>query len=133
MASDPLTPEDYAKLLQLGTDNAGLENAVRMQMAQAQYMRPQPLEMRGNSRVQRAPHWMELIGNLAREKATQNLIQKSVTAQQQQVGNSQLQNQMILRALMARNAPPTIPAPTAIAGPGLQPGTRTPFSLGGDE
>lgn len=116
--SAQLTPEQYRELLGLGTQNEELSDDVKMQMMLAKMMQPQGLEMRGNSRVQVAPHWMELIGQLAQQKAMLNMMEKSKESQKKIRTNSAAQNELILQALLPQpNAAGTAPP----AGAGFQP------------
>lgn len=100
--NDVLTPEQYQQLIQMGGDNAGMEEAIKQQMLIAEQMRAgaKPLEMGGNSRVQVAPSWLQLAGNLAQSKVGYDKQAEAAAGRQTQAQNTTAQNQMLLQALM---------------------------------
>lgn len=121
---DPMQEEEMLRLIQLGSQNAGLDDQIKQQMAMAAIMREgNAPQMRYAGRMVRAPHWMELLGGLAREKTAGDLDKQVRTSQETQRGNIMAQNEAILRALMAqRQAQQEQPN----AAPGiLMPGTGT--------
>lgn len=133
-----MTKEEYDQLLGLGNENALLEDDIRRQLLQAENLRAQPMEMRQAGRVAVAPHWMELLGNLARERASQVSRDKAQGSSEKRRANQAAQNAMIVAAITRQP-----PAPPQIVGPGIMPGEGTPgegmtvpkpkkpFSLGG--
>lgn len=100
--NEPLTPEEYQALLQAGVSNAELDAIMQMQMAQANQLRTGAPEMRGNSRVQMAPHWLEMVGGLARNKVAGDKEQAALATKKQMVQNTGNQNQLLLKALMSQ-------------------------------
>ena len=103
--NEPMSYEEYLQLLQLGGDNADLANAIAQQQQQAEWLRMNAPEMRGNGRVQTAPGFMELLGGLARNKSSFDL-QKTVREQQQrQQQQSTHQNQLIMQAILRGQTP----------------------------
>lgn len=98
---DVLTPDQYAMLLQLGGDNAGLQDDIKRQMAQADQLRMTELPgMRGNGRVQVAPHALELLGGLARNWKAGELGKSSADLQKQANQNTNQQNMMIMQGIL---------------------------------
>jgi hypothetical protein len=131
-----MTKEEYDKLLGLGNENVLLEDEIRRQLLQAENLRAMPMEMRQAGRVTVAPHWMELLGNLARERASQISRDKAKGEQEKRRANTAEQNAMVA-AILSRSAAPAAAEPV---GPGLMPGAggeglktrpKNPFSFGG--
>jgi hypothetical protein len=112
---DVLTPEQYAELLRLGQENAGLEGESARMLEQAQALRAGPLEMRGSGRIQTAPHFLELFGNLAREKSSGDVRAEAEKKKKGILANTQSQQALMLRALAANSQPPSAPP----VGPGM--------------
>lgn len=128
-----MTNEEYQKLLELGTTNEDLAQQISMQNAQAKYLRSLggPPQMRDVGRVVKAPHWMELLGALAQQKAAVNQQNKAMEGQKQVVANRQAQNAMIMRALLEAQGQP---APSEAVGPGMNPagggqGMKIPYGM----
>jgi hypothetical protein len=126
-----MTEEQYMELLQLGGDNAKLEELMRMQMAQAEAMQAQaqPPRMRGNSRVQVAPHFLELLGGLAQSKAANVLQNRAIESSGKRADNQTAQNNAIMQAILRqRQMQPAAPP----GGTGfMPPQPKSPYSLGG--
>lgn len=112
MENEPLTAEEYQQLLDLGGLNQELANKIRMQMAQAESLRSELPEMRGNGRVQTAPHWLEALGTLAKNKVSNDMQNKALAGQQQMGQNAQSQNNMVLQALLRQPQPQPQPQPS---------------------
>lgn len=106
-----MTYEQYMELLNLGSENQGIDDAVALQLAQAKAIRPAPLEMRGNARIQTAPHWLELAGGLAQQYASKKLQDKSLGDLTKRRGNAQTQNSAIVRAIMGQRQPEVTQVP----------------------
>lgn len=126
---DVLTPEDYQLLLELGGQNAQDEDQIKMILAQAEQLRAagRAPEMRGNSRMQFAPHPLEYLGAMANQNVARQKETKATDMKKQGTLRQQQQNAMILRALTQQQQPQ---AP--IAGQGMQlPQQPSPYSLGG--
>lgn len=126
MNQDPMTQEEYEKqkeLLGLGTQNANLEDAIKMQMAQAAALRhggaPQ---LREAGKLVVAPHWMELLGSLAKEKVAGDLSRSSSAKQAIMRGNENTQKEALLAALYKQQQ---------MAQPNAAPGMLTPGLPGG--
>lgn len=118
--NDPMAMEEYLKLLGLGNDNARIDDAIKMQMAQADFLRKSGApQIRDSGRVMRAPGALELIGALAQQKAAGDLTKKSQSLKEKQHANTAAQNEALIRALM-QQPPPPIPN----AAPGMTPGSR---------
>lgn len=103
---EPLSYEEYVQLLQMGGENADLANSIAMQMKQAEWMRSDAPQMRGNGRIMKAPNGLELLGNLARNKTSFDLDASSRKQQSQQTSNQAMQNQLIMQGILRR---PTAP------------------------
>lgn len=117
------------RLISLGGDNAALEEQMKMQLAQAEAIRPQAPRMRGNSRIQMAPGIMELLGGLAQQKTYGDLQAAAMKKSGQMAGNQTTQNQAILKAIMTQQQPQ---AAAPVGGSGfMPPKPRGPFDLGG--
>lgn len=113
-----LTPEEYEMLVQMGGTNAGLQGDIETQRAMAERLRGMsPLNMRGNSRMQVAPHGLEAIanimGNYKAGKAEDAMKENQAAFNQ----NQSTQNAMIMRAILGQRgmqgaapAAPTSPA-----------------------
>lgn len=126
---DVLTPEDYQLLLELGGQNAQDEEAIKMALAQAEQLRAagQTPQMRGNGRMQFAPHPLEYLGAMANQNVARQKEAKATDMRKQGQLRQQQQNAMILRALTQQQQPQQ-----PVAGQGLQlPQQRSPYSLGG--
>ena len=122
----PMDMAEALRLIGLGNDNMGLEDAIKQQMAQAQFMREGGVpEMRHAGRVSVAPHWMELLGGLARQKVAGDLTKSASSDQAKMRGNTLDQNNSILRAIMQQQAIQQPPGGTGIlpgaSGQGMQP------------
>lgn len=140
MNQDPMDAEEYQRLLALGSENQGLDDAIKMQMAQAAAMRhggaPQ---LREAGKLVVAPHWMELLGSLAKEKVAGDLSRSSADKQRAMRGNTQTQNEAILRAILGQGQQPQPNAAPGVLTPGMPGGQATgmvppqprPFSFGG--
>ena len=110
MMEDVLTPEEYALLLQLGADNSQLDDAVKMQMLQAEQLRTGAPQMRQAGRVNVAPNALELLGNLAQNKVSYDKQKQALAGRGQAAGNMNQQNQMLMQALLrGRGAPQPAP------------------------
>ncbi len=124
----PLTPEQYQQLLDLGGENSDLATQMQMQMAQAKALRPEAPQMRQVGNVARAPHWMELIGGLAQAKTSNDLNAAAMATGKKQTANRGTQNNLIMQGLFKGNGDQT-------DGGGfnglLSPKPRGPFSFGG--
>jgi chaperonin cofactor prefoldin len=108
---DVLTPEEYALLLSLGTDNQQLSDAIKMQMHQAEQLRAEAPQMRRAGRVVMAPTAMELLGGLAQNKSSYDLQRGALENQKRSAATTNQQNQMMMQALL-RGRQPQQAAPT---------------------
>lgn len=115
-----LTPEEYAQLLSMGGENTDLDMQMQMQMAQAKAMRQgNAPQMKQAGRVAVAPHWLELLGGLARERAGQIQQDKATASGKQRTANTGAQNALVLRGILGNRKPE--PAPFAF-GSGYEEG-----------
>lgn len=117
--NEPLTPEEYAMLLQLGGDNAELQQEIQRQQALADGLRTNDFgQMRGNGRIQVAPGLLETGANIFRNyRAGQ--MDDAIKAQSGQVlGNTRKQNEVIMKGILGRG--PGIQSPGSV--PGMTPG-----------
>jgi hypothetical protein len=124
--NSPQSYEELMAMIGLGGDNAGLEAQMAQQQAQAQALRSDAPQMRQAGRVNVAPHWMEMLGGLAKNNVANQKSQQAMQTQQQIAQNKQAQYAQMLRMMQAQqpSAPP--------AGPGFQiPQPQSPGSLGG--
>lgn len=129
--SEPLTPEEYQKLLELAGQNDELAQQLAVQMQQAKNMREgvQSPQLRQAGRVVVAPHWMEALGGIAQQGAIARKDRSMEENRRKQANNRSLQNQMIMQSILKSTQPP----PT-VAGPGLMPPKQpSPYSFGGGE
>lgn len=125
-----ISQEDWARLIALGGDNSNLEAAIKQQLAQAEALAPTPPQMKNAGRVVIAPNVLELLGGLAQRKAQQNLLDQAQAGRTKQTANTNLQNQMIMQAILSGQ--PTAPSSSPVGGNGfLPPKPQGPFSLGG--
>lgn len=119
---EELTPEEYAHLLQLGGINQGLAEQIKMQMEQSKHLRVDHLgNGRDFGRVTVAPHWMEVIGGLARNKAAQQKDDQVLRTQGNVNANQQIQYAMILKDIIAKRRAAQA-AQTPNPAQGLMPG-----------
>ncbi len=123
MMDQPLTPEEYQKLLDLGNQNMGLDNQIAMQQKQADMLRQgnRP-DMRQAGRLTVAPHWMELVGGLAREGVGNRVANQAMQGQNTKVGNMGMQNNLLLKALMGNQRLSQPGTPTVTNYPNLADG-----------
>jgi hypothetical protein len=138
--SEPLSPEEYAYLLQLGSMDTDLANALQMQMEMAKNMRVNSApETQMYGRVAVAPHPLALAGGLARNYTANQMQQRGLGMQHDMTQNRHLQNQMIMRAILTNGArfpnmdptqAGTTPAQPNQPQPNPQPGVN-PFLDGG--
>lgn len=122
--NDALTPEEYARLIQLGGNNEDLDAQIKMQLMQAQQLRPHPLETRSNGRVTTAPHWLELLGNLAQSKVSYDKQNAAQANQSTRNANSQEQRRLMMEGILRPR-----PAPTEVQ-PGMNPFARPGIRFG---
>jgi len=120
-----LTPEEYQQLLTLGQDNALMGDELKQQLAIAEQLRQgNAPQMRNAGRATVAPHWMELLGGLAREKSSYDRMGQAQQTRKGMQGNMNAQHALMLRALGAGAQQPA-PGPTAGTG-FMPPGFVTP-------
>lgn len=100
MYEEPLSMEEYIKLLELGGQNSELAAQIKQQLAMAEQLRAEAPSMRGNSRIQVAPHFMEYLGGLARNRASALQSQAATDSQKRAAQNTNLQNQMIMQGIL---------------------------------
>ena len=103
----PMTVKEYEALLSAGNANAALDPKIKQQMLMAEYLR------KGNAPAARqagnvyvAPNWMELAGGLAREYAANKQQNAALQALQAQQTNKQVQQALMLKALMGQAPAP---------------------------
>jgi hypothetical protein len=88
-----LTPEEYEQLAALTTQNAELDQQMKLQMAQANAMRQGTMpQMRQAGRIATAPHWLEMLGGLAREKTAGDLQRAALSNATKMSQNTARQN-----------------------------------------
>lgn len=125
---DVLTPEQYEELLRLGTENQELAAAIAQQQALADSLRTNDFgQMRGNGRVQVASSPLEMLAGIGRNwKAGQ--MDKAIQGQQRtSIGNTQQQNQTVMRAILnGNNSGSSLPPSVAPFNPGA--GGGDPYS-----
>jgi hypothetical protein len=100
---DGLTPDEYMALLQLGGENADLDMQIALQQAQAKQARqrgeaPQG-GMAGNVFV--GPSWTQQLASLAWQKNARDADKSATDTGAKKNVNTQEQNKMIARALLA--------------------------------
>lgn len=122
----PMEMAEALRLLGLGSENQGLDDSIRQQMAQAQFMREGSVpQMRDAGRVVRAPHWLEMLGGLAKQKVAGDLTRSAQQGMAKQRGNTLEQNRAILQAIMRQQQTPEPPGGTGIlpgrSAQGMQP------------
>lgn len=111
---DPMTMEEYLKMMGLGSENQGIDDAVKMQMEQARAMRPDAPQLREAGRTVVAPGILETLGKLAQSGVSNSLMNKSVQGMAQKRANAMTQNEMLMRAIMGQQPP----QPVQNAAPG---------------
>lgn len=117
-----LTPEEYRQLLTLGGENTDLDSQIAMQLAQAEAMRGQSPQMRQAGRVSVAPHWMELFGQLAKERASQIQRGKAAEGTKSRTKNTQAQNDLILKGILGGRPPAPPQGAFGFGGSGYEEG-----------
>lgn len=128
---EPMTPEEYQMLLQLGTDNSDLQETIKMQLAQAEALRRGGgLGMRDAGRMTVAPHWLELVGQLAREGVAYNKQESALADRKKMGANTQMQNNLIMQGILAR--PKAQPAPFSFQAPQQDEDPYSFFRIGGN-
>ena len=138
--TDPMADEEYyRRILQLGNDNQGIDQGVRMQLAQADAMRKGAApQMREAGRLVVAPNIVELLGGLARTKTATDLQKQATQGMGTMRQNTMDQNMMFLHKLLGAQQPAPQPngapgtlVPGVQSGNGLVPRTPSPYSFGG--
>lgn len=110
---DPMSQQEYERMLQLGSENQQLQQQI--EMAQAMGATPQ---MRNVGRISRAPNPLEYLAAALNQRVGRN-------AQNKQRSNTDLQNQMMLAALLRSQQPQAQAEPPA--GNGMQAAPQTPY------
>jgi hypothetical protein len=132
-----MTPEEqarYEELLRLGGQNEEAASQMKIQSQQAQMLRRngQMPDMRQAGRLTVAPHWLELVGNLASQKVAGDIDKKMQGSLTEQAARKQQQNAIILRQMMQQA--PQQQLTQGIAMPGAQPSQfRLPSQYTGEE
>jgi len=99
----PMTYEEMMQMLQLGTENEGLDADMKRQLEQAEALRAGGAPgMRQAGRVMMAPNAMEMIGGLAKQAAAVKLAKDAEGTAGKARTNRNAQNQMLLKALMSQ-------------------------------
>ena len=131
--NEALTLEELQQLLELGGQNDEASALLNMQKAQANRLRQgNTLQARDTGRVTVPPHWMELVGGLAREKVASDIDKKMEQSSKDQAMRRQQQNALMLRGLM--NNQQQRAAPSVDTGLGMMlpnqrsPGVRLPYN-----
>ena len=129
--NDVMSPEDYKRLLELGSQNSADEQQIQMMLEQAQQLRQQAgaPEMRGNGRIMVAPNPLEYLGAAANNYSAGQTRQQAMDMQKGMAGRQNEQNQMIMQALL-RQRQMQNPEPVANGAPGVLNAPRSPFQLG---
>lgn len=132
----PLTTAEYGALVSAGNENARLDPKIKQQMMLAEYLRKgNAPQGRQAGAVFAPPHWMELVGGLAREWAANKQGKAAQGAQAAQQKQKELQQAILLRSILGQaplpeQADPVVPSAAPVGGTGLDP-TRRPGPLGG--
>lgn len=126
--NDVLTPEDYAALLQLGSDNAALDPMIAQQMEQAKMLREQGQAPQGQmaGRVYVAPNVLQYAAALGNKYKAGQAEDQLKDFQQQQLGNTRKQNEMVMQGILRGNKPAQPPGMT----PGFNPYEQLKFPGG---
>lgn len=139
-----LTPEELQVMMEMimqGQTAGAEQDILKRQFEQADAMRgPASLEMHGGGRMQRAPHWLELLGGLGQEAASGKMKQKAEKGQRDLSEKTAVQNQRLLEILMRQTAQPPQVTPAqpgqpsginlnAPQGLGIKPGMNSPFGV----
>lgn len=121
--NEPLTQEQYAQLLMLGSQNGEADQLMQQQMAMAKRLRAGGApQMNGNSRVQVAPGILELLGGLAKEKVASGYDKSAQDSVKEQTLRKQQQHALMLQALMNRQQPdPVTNQSMGMGRPPMQP------------
>ena len=101
--NEQLSPEDYALLLQLGSENSDIDAQIALQQAQAQRMREMGQAPQGGmaGRTYVNPHWTQYAAGLANQYGAGKKEQVVTDQQAQRNKNQDMQNQMIMRGILA--------------------------------
>jgi hypothetical protein len=119
-----MTYEQMMEMIGLGGQNSDLEAQIAQQRAQAEALRIGAPEMRQAGRVAVAPHWMEMLGGLARNKVAGDLDKGAMSSNTAMNANKQAQFAQLLRAMSGGQS-------SAPGGPGFQlPQQKLPGHLG---
>ena len=109
-----MTYEEMMAMIGQGQENAGLEEQIKMQLAQAQALRSAGApEMRQAGRVMVAPHPLELLAGLAQQYAGKDLQDQAMKSSGDIRANKQAQFAAMLRQMAGGGQPQT-------TGPGMQ-------------
>lgn len=109
-----MTYEEMMRMIQTGGDNAGLQQDMARQLEQAKALQGQAPQMRQAGNVAVAPHWMEMLGMMARENAAKKMRDSADVTGRQINQNKQAQFAKLLQSMQMGQ--PSAPA----AGPGFQ-------------
>jgi len=107
MMQEPLSEEEYRMLREYGALNEDADRQMQQQMAMAKMLRQgNAPQMRQAGGIAKAPHWLELIGGLAREKAAGMQDKQAGITSSQMARRKQQQNEMVMRGLLGRGGGP---------------------------
>lgn len=124
-----MTEEEYQELIRLGANNEEIMQAIKLQLAQSEGVRPQPLETRNARGIPVAPGWLETAGNVAQNYASKNLQNKAQQGMGQAASNTAVQNANVLKAILQQQQ---MKQQNPTPGYGLTPpGVNNPYRLGG--
>jgi hypothetical protein len=128
---DPMLEEEAMRqMLALGAQNAQIDPQIAQQQAMADRLRVGAPEMRHAGRLVKAPHWLELLGNMAQNGVAMSKDKKVMGLQREKGANTDLQNQMFMAHLL-RQQQAARQQPQEIAGPGMQlPQPKAPGQFG---
>lgn len=128
---DPmLEQEAMRQMLALGEQNAQLDPQIAQQQAMAERLRVGAPQMRDAGRLVKAPHWLELLGNMAQNGVAMKKDKKVASLQRERGANTALQNQMFMAQLLRQQQGQQ--PQQEIAGPGMQlPKPTAPGQFGG--
>lgn len=130
MNQDVLTPEQYEELLRLGNENQEMAAAIAQQQAMADGLRTNDYgQMRGTGRVQVASSPLEMMAGVGRNWKAGQMDQAIQGQQQKAIGNTNSQNQTVMRAILGAGNRGGLQTPAPIAPGGGDP--YAGFRMGG--